>query len=139
IASVAPVLAKGNLVIIESTSPVGTTQRAAGQLRDLRPDLKFPDTAPEASDVLMAYCPERILPGNTLRELTHNARLVGGLDKRSAERARELYSTFAQGDIHLTQAAVAEMAKLSENAFRDVNIAFANEVSLICEQAGIDA
>jgi UDP-N-acetyl-D-mannosaminuronic acid dehydrogenase len=139
LASIAPVLAKDNLVIIESTSPVGTTRRAAEQLRGLRPDLKFPDEHPEASDILMAYCPERILPGNTLRELTDNARLVGGLDTRSAERANDLYQIFAKGEIHRTTSAVAEMAKLSENAFRDVNIAFANELSLICEVAQIDA
>jgi UDP-N-acetyl-D-mannosaminuronic acid dehydrogenase len=138
LASIAPVLAKGNLIIIESTSPVGTTQRAAKQLSGLRTDLTFPDAMPERSDVMMAYCPERILPGNTLRELTDNARLVGGLDRRSADRAYELYSVFTKGQIHRTEAPVAEMVKLSENAFRDVNIAFANELSLICESAGID-
>jgi UDP-N-acetyl-D-mannosaminuronic acid dehydrogenase len=138
IAAIAPVLARGNLIIIESTSPVGTTQSAADQLRALRSDLTFPDDASERSDVMIAYCPERILPGNTLRELTDNARLVGGLDKRSADRAQELYSIFAKGDIHKTEAPVAEMAKVTENAFRDVNIAFANELSLICEAAGID-
>jgi UDP-N-acetyl-D-mannosaminuronic acid dehydrogenase len=136
--SIAPVLAIDNLVIIESTSPVGTTGRAAERLRGLRPDLKFPDTAPERSDVLLAYCPERILPGNTLRELTDNARLVGGLDRRSADRAHDLYSIFAKGQIQRTAAAVAEMVKLAENAFRDVNIAFANELSLICEQADVN-
>jgi UDP-N-acetyl-D-mannosaminuronic acid dehydrogenase len=136
--SIAPVLAIDNLVIIESTSPVGTTRRAAERLRGLRPDLKFPDMAPERSDVLLAYCPERILPGNTLRELTDNARLVGGLDRRSADRAHDLYSIFAKGQIQRTAAAVAEMVKLAENAFRDVNIAFANELSLICEQADVD-
>jgi UDP-N-acetyl-D-mannosaminuronic acid dehydrogenase len=136
--AIAPVLASDNLVIIESTSPLGTTQRAAERLRGLRPDLKFPDVEPEHSDVLMAYCPERILPGNTLRELTDNARLVGGLDRRSADRAHDLYSIFAKGQIQRTAAPVAEMVKLAENAFRDVNIAFANELSLICEQADID-
>ena len=136
--SIAPVLAKDNLIIIESTSPVGTTRRAAERLRGLRPDLRFPDTAPERSDVLIAYCPERILPGNTLRELTDNARLVGGLDRHSADRAHDLYSIFAKGQIQRTVAAVAEMVKLAENAFRDVNIAFANELSLICEQADVD-
>jgi UDP-N-acetyl-D-mannosaminuronic acid dehydrogenase len=138
LASVAPVLTRGNLVIIESTSPVGTTRNAAEQLRDLRPDLSFPDQAPERADVLMAYCPERILPGNTLRELTDNDRLVGGLDQLSAERAHDLYSIFVKGAIHRTDAATAEMVKLTENAFRDVNIAFANELSLICEASDID-
>ena len=138
LAAIAPVIAKGNLIIIESTSPVGTTRRSAEYLHGLRPDLKFPDSAPERSDVLIAYCPERILPGNTLRELTDNARLVGGLDRRSADRAHDLYSIFAKGAIHRTAAAVAEMVKLAENSFRDLNIAFANELSLICEQANLD-
>jgi UDP-N-acetyl-D-mannosaminuronic acid dehydrogenase len=138
LASVAPVLTRGNLVIIESTSPVGTTRKAAEQLCGLRPDLSFPDQAPERADVLMAYCPERILPGNTLRELTDNDRLVGGLDQLSAERAHDLYSIFVKGAIHRTDAATAEMVKLTENAFRDVNIAFANELSLICEASAID-
>ncbi len=138
LASVAPVLAAGNLIVIESTSPVGTTKKAAAQLRAMRPDLSYPDTQPESSDVLMAYCPERVLPGNTLRELTDNARLVGGLDRRSAERAHELYSIFAKGPIHKTDAPVAEMVKIAENAFRDVNIAFANELSMLCEAADVD-
>lgn len=137
LASIAPVLAKGNLIVIESTSPVGTTARAARQLGELRPDLSFPNTAPETSDVAVAYCPERILPGNTLRELTDNDRVIGGLDRRSTERAHELYSVFAKGAIHRTDATTAEMVKLSENAYRDVNIAFANELSMICEKAGI--
>jgi UDP-N-acetyl-D-mannosaminuronic acid dehydrogenase len=136
--AIAPVLARGNLVVIESTSPVGTTRRAAAQLRMLRPDLSFPGEGVEEADVMLAYCPERILPGNTLRELTDNERLVGGLDRRSAERAHALYSIFAKGTIHRTDAATAEMVKLAENAFRDVNIAFANELSLICEASGID-
>ncbi|HAY05734.1 MAG TPA: UDP-N-acetyl-D-mannosamine dehydrogenase, partial [Hyphomonas sp.] len=91
LASIAPVLKKGDLVVIESTSPVGTTERAAEQLRRLRPDLTYPDTMPEVSDIMMAYCPERILPGQTLRELVDNARIVGGLDHRSAVRARDVY------------------------------------------------
>jgi UDP-N-acetyl-D-mannosaminuronic acid dehydrogenase len=136
--AIAPVLAKGNLIVIESTSPVGTTQRAAEQLRKLRPDLDFPKPNGPGGDIYMAYCPERILPGNTMRELIDNARLVGGLDRASAERAHALYAIFAKGEIFRTKAAVAEMAKLAENAFRDVNIAFANELSLVCEQAGID-
>jgi UDP-N-acetyl-D-mannosaminuronic acid dehydrogenase len=137
IASIAPVLKRGDLLIIESTSPVGTTEQAARQLQNLRPDLSFPDNAPEHSDVMIAYCPERILPGQTLRELIENARIVGGLDRRSAERARDLYAHFATGDIKLTHARVAELAKLTENAFRDVNIAFANELSLVCDSLGV--
>jgi UDP-N-acetyl-D-mannosaminuronic acid dehydrogenase len=138
LASIAPVLKKGDLVVIESTSPVGTTERAAQQLRALRPDLTFPDTLPELSDVMMAYCPERILPGQTLRELVDNARIVGGLDHRSALRARDVYRFFAMGKIKLATSRVAELSKLTENAFRDVNIAFANELSLVCDHLGVD-
>jgi len=138
LASIAPVLKKGDLIIIESTSPVGTTERAAAQLRGLRPDLSFPDTLPEISDVMMAYCPERILPGQTLRELVDNARILGGLDHRSALRARDVYRHFARGTIKLSTSRVAELSKLTENAFRDVNIAFANELSLVCEHLGVD-
>lgn len=136
--SIAPVLRRGNLIVIESTSPVGTSEEAARQLRALRPDLTFPDTEPEQSDILLAYCPERILPGQTLRELVDNARIIGGLDRRSAVRARELYASFAVGPMKLTTARVAELSKLVENTFRDVNVAFANELSLVCDELGID-
>lgn len=136
--SIAPVLKPGNLIVIESTSPVGTTERAAEQLRELRSELSFPDTHPEQADVLLAYCPERVLPGQTLRELIDNARIIGGLDQRSAVRAKELYSCFAMGAMQTTTARVAELSKLVENAFRDVNVAFANELSLICDALGID-
>jgi len=137
-AALAPVLKPGDLVIIESTSPVGTTEAAAKQLRELRPDLTTPLEAPEESDIMMAYCPERVLPGKTLRELVDNARLVGGLDQRSALAAKELYTIFVKGDIIPTRAREAEMSKLTENAFRDVNIAFANELSLACDSLGVD-
>jgi len=136
--SLAPVLKRGNLIVIESTSPVGTTERAAELLRKLRPELTLPDTDPEQSDILLAYCPERILPGQTLRELIDNARIIGGLDQRSALRAKELYSTFAMGTMQTTTARVAELSKLVENAFRDVNVAFANELSLVCDALGTD-
>lgn len=135
---IAPVLKSGDLVIIESTSPVGTTEWAAGILKEARPDLTNPLEAPETSDLLLAYCPERILPGQTLRELIDNARIVGGLDRRSADRARALYGTFAKGEIFMATAREAELSKLTENAYRDVNIAFANEMSLVCEQLGIN-
>ncbi len=138
LAAIAPVLKKGDLVVIESTSPVGTTERAAEQLRRLRPDLAFPDAAPEHADVLLAYCPERILPGHTMRELIGNARIIGGLDRASGQRARELYATFAMGDMRVTSSRVAELSKLAENAFRDVNVAFANELSLVCDELGVD-
>jgi UDP-N-acetyl-D-mannosaminuronic acid dehydrogenase len=136
--SIAPLVKRGDLIVIESTSPVGTTERAADLLRGLRPELTLPDHNPEQSDVLLAYCPERILPGQTLRELIDNARIIGGLDRRSAARARELYSSFAMGPMKTTTARVAELSKLVENAYRDVNIAFANELSLVCDALGID-
>ncbi|PSC06111.1 UDP-N-acetyl-D-mannosamine dehydrogenase [Alsobacter soli] len=138
LASIAPVLKRGDLIVIESTSPVGTTERAAAQLRSLRPDLRFPDAAPEQADVFMAYCPERILPGQTLRELVDNARIIGGLDHASALRAREVYAHFARGKMMLATSREAECAKLAENAFRDVNIAFANELATLCEGMGVD-
>jgi UDP-N-acetyl-D-mannosaminuronic acid dehydrogenase len=137
-AAIAPVLKKGDIVIIESTSTVGTTERAARLLSDARPDLSFADEYPETSDVLMAYCPERVLPGATLEELVNNARVIGGLDDRSSQRALELYRFFVKGEIVLARARAAEMSKLTENAFRDVNIAFANELSMICEELDID-
>ncbi|MBX9930353.1 MAG: UDP-N-acetyl-D-mannosamine dehydrogenase [Methylobacterium sp.] len=136
--SIAPVLKRGDLIIIESTCPVGTTAWAARLLREARPDLSFPDQAPESADILMAYCPERILPGHTLRELVDNARTFGGLDRRSAVAARDLYSVFARGPQRITTAPAAELSKLVENAFRDVNIAFANELSVVCDAFGLD-
>ena len=136
--SVAPVLKRGDLIVIESTSPVGTTEHAADLLRKLRPEFSFPDANPEQSDILIAYCPERILPGQTLRELIDNARIVGGLDRRSATRAKELYSCFTMGPMKTTTARVAELSKLVENAYRDVNVAFANELSLVCDALGTD-
>jgi UDP-N-acetyl-D-mannosaminuronic acid dehydrogenase len=135
---IAPVLKSGDLVIIESTSPVGTTLNATKLIKTLRPDLTNPYEAPEKSDLMFAYCPERILPGQTVRELIDNARIVGGLDKRSALRARELYRIFAKGEIVLATAEEAELSKLTENAYRDVNIAFANELSLVCETLGVN-
>ena len=138
LASVAPVLKRGDLIIIESTCPVGTTQGAAEQLRGLRPDLTFPGTDPENSDILLAYSPERILPGHTLRELIENPRTYGGLDHRSAVAAKELYAVFATGPQRLTTAPTAELSKLVENAYRDVNVAFANELSLVCDALGLD-
>lgn len=138
LSSIAPVLKRGDLVIIESTCPVGTTERAARQLKEARPDLSFPDDKPETSDILLAYCPERILPGDTLRELIDNGRTFGGLDRRSAQAARDLYSLFAVGPMRVTSAPIAELSKLVENAFRDVNVAFANELSIVCEALGLD-
>ena len=138
VGSIAPVLERGNLVILESTSPVGTTQRIATRMAELRPDLTFPHDAGETADVQVAYCPERVLPGDVLRELVENHRVIGGLTKRCAQRAAILYRLFVQGECILTDARTAEMVKLTENAFRDVSIAFANELSLICDRLGIN-
>jgi UDP-N-acetyl-D-mannosaminuronic acid dehydrogenase len=136
--AVAPALAPGNLVILESTSPVGTTLQVSKWLAEARPDLRFPHQAGEAADVQVAHCPERVLPGHTLRELIHNDRIIGGLSDRCARRAAELYRQVVRGECLTTSAATAELAKLTENASRDVNIAFANELSLICDRLGVD-
>jgi UDP-N-acetyl-D-mannosaminuronic acid dehydrogenase len=136
--AIAPRLKREALVILESTSPVGTTEKLAGWLAQARPDLKFPLCGPTASDVHLAYCPERVMPGSIVSELVKNDRVVGGLTPRCAERARQLYQTFVRGQCIVTDARTAEMTKLTENAFRDVNIAFANELSVICRELGID-
>ncbi len=136
--AIAPQLRSGNLVILESTSPVGTTEKLAGWLAQERPDLRFPATGSMETDVHLAYCPERVLPGSIVSELVRNDRVVGGLTPRCAEKARHLYETFVRGQCVETDARTAEMTKLTENAFRDVNIAFANELSLICDQLSID-
>lgn len=136
--SIAPVLKPGDLVVLESTSPPGTTQRLSAWLAALRPDLTFPHEARDAADIHVAHCPERVLPGRIMIEIVTNDRAVGGMSPCCANAARDLYSTFTKGDIHLTDATTAEMAKLSENAYRDVNIAFANEMSMVCDHLGID-
>lgn len=136
--SIAPVLRKGNLVILESTSPVGATEKMAGWLAQARPDLSFPDQSGEAADVSIAYCPERVLPGKVLHELVENDRVVGGLTPRCGEKAADLYRLFVRGQCLITNARTAEMCKLTENAFRDVNIAFANELSLVSDELGIN-
>lgn len=136
--SVAPVLAKGNLIILESTSPVGTTEDMAQWLAAARPDLTFPQQAGEEADVQIAYCPERVLPGKMLEELVTNARIVGGMSSRASEMATELYRTVVEGEIRVTDPRTAELCKLTENSFRDVNIAFANELSMICDKLGVD-
>lgn len=135
--SLAKVLEKGNLVILESTSPVGTTEKMAAWLAKERPDLTFPQDAGEESDIRVAHCPERILPGQMIRELVENDRVIGGITPKCTKAATELYKTFVQGECVETSARVAEMSKLTENAFRDVNIAFANELSLLCDRMGI--
>ena len=136
--AIAPVLKSGNLVILESTSPVGATEQMAQWLADARPDLTFPQTHGEASDIRIAHCPERVLPGHVLRELVQNDRVVGGLTPKCSALACALYKTFVQGECVVTNARTAEMAKLTENSFRDVNIAFANELSIICDKLDIN-
>jgi UDP-N-acetyl-D-mannosaminuronic acid dehydrogenase len=139
--SIAPHLTKGNLVILESTSPVGTTEHICDLLAELRPDLSFPgyENGDGPPDVAIAYCPERVLPGRILIELVQNDRCVGGLTPACATKARQFYELFVRGKCIETGARTAEMVKLTENAFRDTNIAFANELSLICDHVGIDA
>jgi UDP-N-acetyl-D-mannosaminuronic acid dehydrogenase len=136
--AIAPVLKKGDLVILESTSPVGTTEQMAAWLAAARPDLTFPQTHGEVSDIRVAYCPERVLPGHVLRELVQNDRVIGGMTPKCSEAAARLYRTFVQGECVITTARTAEMCKLTENSFRDVNIAFANELSIICDKLGIN-
>lgn len=136
--TIATVLKKGDLVILESTSPVGATEQMADWLAAARPDLSFPQTHGEASDIRVAYCPERVLPGHVLRELVQNDRVIGGMTSKCSEAAARLYKTFVEGDCVITKARTAEMCKLTENSFRDVNIAFANELSIICDKLGIN-
>lgn len=136
--AIAPHLKKGNLVVLESTSPVGATEMMAGWLAEVRPDLSFPQHAGEDSDIRIAHCPERVLPGRVLQELVQNDRIIGGMTRKCSEAAVTLYKTFVQGECLITNARTAEMCKLTENSFRDVNIAFANELSMICDVAGIN-
>jgi UDP-N-acetyl-D-mannosaminuronic acid dehydrogenase len=136
--TVAPVLKRGDLVLLESTSPVGTTEQLVEWLADVRPDLTFPLQHGEQSDIRIAYCPERVLPGYVLRELVQNDRVIGGLTKACSARAIELYQLFVEGECITTDARTAEMCKLAENSFRDVNISFANELSMICDKLNIN-
>lgn len=136
--SIAKVLKKDDLVILESTSPVGTTEKMAKWMADVRPDLSFPQTHGEASDIRVAYCPERVLPGYVVSELVNNDRVIGGMTGACSAAAIELYKLFVKGECVVTNARTAEMAKLTENASRDVSIAFANELSMICDKMNID-
>lgn len=136
--SIAPVLQKGNLVVLESTSPVETTEQMAKWLAEYRPDLSFPQQKGEDSDIRVAHCPERVLPGQVMRELIENDRIIGGLTNKCSQAAADLYRTFVKGECVITNARTAEMSKLTENSFRDVNIAFANELSIICDKLNID-
>lgn len=128
--SVIPLLKEGDLFVIESTSPVGTTGRMAELIFTLRPELK--------GKIYIAYCPERVLPGNIIYELVHNDRVIGGINPESTRKAIDFYARFVKGTLHRTNARTAEMCKLTENSSRDVQIAFANELSLICDKAGIN-
>ena len=136
--SLAPVLRQGNLVILESTSPVGTTEKLAEWLAAARPDLSFPQQAGEDADIQIAYCPERVLPGKVVHELVANDRVIGGMTRKASDMAVALYKVFVEGECIVTNARTAEMCKLTENSFRDVNIAFANELSMICDKLDIN-
>jgi len=135
--SIAPWLNSGNLIILESTSPVGTTERIAEIIKEFRPDL-CNDTINNELPVHIAHCPERVLPGHIIRELVDNDRIIGGITMDAARKAMTLYQSFCNGNIFLTDSKTAEMAKLVENSFRDVNIAFANELSVICDKLDIN-
>ncbi|MFL0802354.1 MAG: UDP-N-acetyl-D-mannosamine dehydrogenase [Agarilytica sp.] len=136
--SIAPMLKEGDLVILESTSPVGATEQMAEWLAEARRDLTFPKTHGDSSNIRIAHCPERVLPGHVVRELVENDRVIGGLTSSCSDAAIELYKTFVKGECVKTNARTAEMAKLTENSCRDVQIAFANELSIICDELNID-
>ncbi|MGF1910257.1 UDP-N-acetyl-D-mannosamine dehydrogenase [Vibrio kasasachensis] len=135
--SIAPVLKKGDLIVLESTSPVGATEQLSEWLADLRRDLVFPHVD-QNCDIHIAHCPERVLPGQVVRELVENDRVIGGITKRCSEKSIDLYKIFVKGECIVTNARTAEMAKLTENSCRDVQIAFANELSVICDELSID-
>jgi UDP-N-acetyl-D-mannosaminuronic acid dehydrogenase len=139
-AAIAPTLKAGSVVILESTSPVGSTEMVAEVLRQARPDLTFPRYKEEGgeADVAVCHCPERILPGQMVRELVQNDRIIGGLTEACGQKVLDLYQEFVAGTCYVTDSRAAELVKLSENAFRDVNIAFANELSMICDKLEVD-
>lgn len=137
--SIAPKILPGACVIVESTSPVGTTERVAEIIAEMRPDIVVPrDGSAQEADIALAYCPERVLPGKIVNELVYNDRVIGGVTPACAERAAVLYTSFVKGDCLYTSARVAETVKLVENSFRDVNIAFANELSMVADEIGVD-
>jgi len=138
--AIAPILEKGNLVILESTSPVGSTEKMMKWMKEERPDLSFPKYGNNDSeyDIAVAHCPERVLPGCVIQELVENDRIIGGVTTQCAEQARDLYKIFVESDCLITDCRTAELSKLVENSFRDVNIAFANELSLICDKLDIN-
>ncbi len=134
----APFLKKGDLLIIESTVPVNTTQKITSSLKKLRCDLKFPEFESTDHDVFITYCPERVLPGNIMEEIIYNDRIIGGSTDLCTNMAENIYKTFVKGKLLKTDSRTAEMTKLAENAYRDINIAFANELSMICNSLEID-
>lgn len=138
--SIASVLRKGNLVILESTSPVGATEKMVEWMRNARPDLQFPKFSEDGADtdIAVAHCPERVLPGHIVRELVENDRIIGGVTLQCAMKAQKYYKLFVEADCLVTDCRTAELTKLAENSFRDVNIAFANELSLICDRHNIN-
>jgi len=136
--AIAPVLQKGNLVVLESTSPVGATEQMAEWLAQARPDLTFPQHAGEDADIQIAHCPERVLPGKVVEELVTNDRVIGGMSAKASQMAAALYKTFVEGECIITNARTAELCKLTENSFRDVNIAFANELSMLCDTLNVN-
>ena len=136
--SIANVLKREDLIILESTSPVGTSEKLSIWLSEIRPDLSFPHQAGSSADINIAYCPERVLPGKIVRELIENDRVIGGISEKCSEKALELYKIFVEGECVITNAKTAEMSKLTENSCRDVQIAFANELSVICGTLDID-
>lgn len=136
--SIAPYLKKGDLIVLESTSPVGTTEKMADWLQTVRPDLAFPSSLKSDADVYLAHCPERVLPGSILKELVENDRVIGGITPECSNRAKKLYEIFVKGECVITNSRTAELVKLTENSFRDVNIALANELSIICDKLEIN-
>jgi len=136
--SIGKVLKRGDLVILESTAPVGATEKMAEWLAQQRKDLTFPQSHGEKSDIRIAHCPERVLPGRVIQELVDNDRVIGGMTPKCSLAAIDMYKTFVKGNFTITNSNTAEMAKLTENASRDVGIAFANELSVICDSLGIN-
>lgn len=137
VGSIANVVKSGDIIILESTSPVGTTEIIAKKLQELRPDLKIPTNSDEDGEIFISYCPERMIPGNVF-ELIKNDRIIGGINEKSALETKKIYELIIEGQIFCTNSRTAEMSKLTENSFRDVNIAFANELSIICDKIGIN-
>lgn len=136
--SIAPIIEKGDMIIIESTIPVGATERFANKLMKIRSDLNLDFKSSNEIDINIAHCPERVLPGKIMKEIVSNDRIIGGLTKQCSNVASGFYQQFVDGEIHKTSSKTAELTKLSENSFRDVQIAFANELSMICDSAEID-